>query len=60
MFSAMAYLMSKYRNRLQECHLNVTAHLFGQDQFTYHTFPYDEALALWHAGAPKRGRYKCS
>ena len=60
MFSAMTYLMSKYRNRLKELHLNVAAHLFGQDQFAYKTFPYDEALTLWHAGAPKRGRYRYS
>jgi hypothetical protein len=60
MFSAMAYLKSKHRNRLQESHLNVAARFFNQTMFTMETFPYQDALDLWHAAAPTRGRYNKS
>ena len=56
-FSAMAYLKNKHRNRLQEAHLNVAARFFHQPWFTLATFPVDDALESWHAGAPVRGRY---
>ena len=57
MFSAMSYLKNKYRNRLDEPHLNVVARFFHQKWFTFRTFPYSTALEIWHAGAPIRGRY---
>jgi hypothetical protein len=57
MFSSLMYLKTKYRNRLQEEHLNVAARFFKLDCFKLSDFPYDEALEVWHAGAEKRGRY---
>jgi hypothetical protein len=56
-FSAMSYLKNKYRNRLGEPHLNVAARFFHQQWFTLNNFPYSEALDIWNAGAPIRGRY---
>ena len=55
-FSAMAYLKDKQRNRQGEAHLNVTARLFHQPWFTLATFPVDDALEIWHASAGRRGR----
>ena len=55
--SGVGELMNSWRNRLGEPHLNVAAHVFGQDQLSLESFPYDQALQLWHAASPKRGRY---
>ena len=57
MFSAMSYLKNKHCNKLDEPHLNVCARFFHQQWFSLSTFPVDNALEFWHAGAPKRGRY---
>ena len=57
MFSALTYLMNKYRNRLQEEPLNVAARFFKLSCFMLSDFPYDEALEIWHARDEKRGRY---
>ena len=57
-FSAMAYLKDKQRNRLGEAQLNVAAWLFHQPWFTLATFPVDDALEIWHASAGRRGRYR--
>ncbi|KAJ9519339.1 hypothetical protein QJQ45_023146 [Haematococcus lacustris] len=58
MFSAMAYLKDDTRNRLQECHLNVCAHVFSSNQFDLDTFPDERAISKWLDNAAVRGRYR--
>ena len=57
MFSALSHLKNKYRNKLDEPHLNVVARFFHQQWCNYKSFPYNASLDIWHAGTPKRGRY---
>ena len=54
MFSAMYYQKNKYRNKIDELHLNVVAHFFHQ-QCNYKSFPNNAYLDNWHAGAPEWG-----
>ena len=56
MFSAMSYLKNKYRNKLDEPHLNGVARFFHQQWCNYKSFPYNASLDIWQAGAPTRGR----
>ena len=57
MFSAMSYLKNKYRNKLDEPHLNEVARFFHQQWCNYKSFPYNASLDIWHARAPRRDRY---
>ena len=59
MFSAMSYLKNKYRNKLDEPHLNMVTHFVHQQWCNYNSFPYNASLDIWHARAPKpeAGRY---
>ena len=53
----MSYLKNKYRNKLDELHLNVVAPFVHQQWCNYKTLPYNASLDIWHAGAPQQGRY---
>ena len=55
MFSAMSYLKNKYRNKLDEPHLNLMARFFDQQWCNHKSFPYNASLDIWRAGTPERG-----
>ena len=56
-FSAMSYLKNRHRNRLKGAHLEAAARLFELPRSALGSFNFERALALFDAGAPKRGRY---
>ena len=56
-FSALEFVKTARRNRLEGEHLEACVCLKTQGFFDLSTFPIQEALAEWHAGAPVRGRY---
>ena len=57
MFSAMNFIRSDRRNRLQAPHLTACTRLFKDALFTPSPFPYAEAIGIWHAGASLLGSY---
>ncbi|KAG1678504.1 hypothetical protein FOA52_014537 [Chlamydomonas sp. UWO 241] len=58
LFSALNFIKSKSRNRLQNPHLSDPLRLFFSNTFDVLTFPYAEALKAWKEAAEGRGRYK--
>ena len=54
-FSAMNFIQSKVRNRLDE-HLGLCVRMFTQDLFDLRSFPFKSALKNWKKASPK-GRY---
>ena len=57
MFSAVNFIRSDRRRRLQAPHLTACACLFKDVLFTSSTFPFPEAIGIWH-NAAVRGRYR--
>eukprot|EP00798_Chlamydomonas_sp_ICE-L_P005605 gene5605-biopygen1137 len=54
-FSAMNYIKSLTRNRLQEHHLNCTVRAFTmRDLFPAHAFSFEEAFKHWSDKCPRR------
>ena len=47
-FSALNFIMSDLRSRLETPHLTVAVRLFLCRSFTVRNFPYDEAMEHWH------------
>ncbi|KAG1679015.1 hypothetical protein FOA52_013079 [Chlamydomonas sp. UWO 241] len=58
LFSALNFIKSKARSRLQNPHLTDALRLFFSKAFDVLTFPYAEALKAWKEAAAVRGRYK--
>jgi hypothetical protein len=58
LFSALNFIKSKSRNRLQNPHLTDALRLFFSNTFDVLTFPYAKALEAWKEAAAVRGRYK--
>ncbi len=56
-FSVMNNIKSKLRNALKEPHLNVAMGLQTLRGTELGRFPFETAVAIWKAGASKRGRY---
>jgi hypothetical protein len=57
LFSALNFIKSRSRNRLQNPHLSDALRLSFSNTFDVLTFPYAAALKAWKEAAEVRGRY---
>lgn len=52
----MKFIKNPQRNRLKDKHLSGCMRMFAQEWFTVASFPYEEAMREWKAGALYRHR----